>query len=63
MKIGFIGLGAMGGQMAANLKRAGYELRAHDVQREAAAGLVGSGAAWGDSPAEAASGVEILFTC
>ena len=53
----------MGGQMAANLKRAGYELRAHDVQREAAAGLVGSGAAWGDSPAEAASGVEILFTC
>ena len=63
MKIGFIGLGAMGGHMAANLQLAGHELRVHDVRREAAAGLVANGAVWADDPAGAASGVEVLFTC
>jgi 3-hydroxyisobutyrate dehydrogenase len=63
LKIGFIGLGAMGGHMAANLQRAGYELRVHDARREAAAGLVANGAVWSDSPAKVASGVEVLFTC
>jgi 3-hydroxyisobutyrate dehydrogenase-like beta-hydroxyacid dehydrogenase len=63
MKIGFIGLGAMGGPMAANLQRAGHELRVHDARREAAAALVASGAVWADVPAQAASGVEVLFTC
>jgi 3-hydroxyisobutyrate dehydrogenase-like beta-hydroxyacid dehydrogenase len=63
MKIGFIGLGAMGGHMAANLHRAGHELRVHDTCREAAAALIARGAVWADGPAAAASGVEVLFTC
>ena len=33
MKIGFIGLGAMGRHMAANLQRAGHEVQAHDLRR------------------------------
>jgi len=53
----------MGAPMAANLQRAGHELRVHDARREAAAGLVASGALWADCPAKAASGVELLFTC
>ncbi|HKB74897.1 MAG TPA: NAD(P)-dependent oxidoreductase [Burkholderiales bacterium] len=34
-RIGFIGLGQMGGPMARNLARAGYGLVAHDVDRDA----------------------------
>jgi 3-hydroxyisobutyrate dehydrogenase-like beta-hydroxyacid dehydrogenase len=63
MKIGFIGLGAMGGFMAASLQQAGHELRIHDIRREAAAGLIAGGATWADSPAATAHGVEVLFTC
>jgi 3-hydroxyisobutyrate dehydrogenase len=63
MKIGFIGLGAMGRHMAANLQLAGHELRVHDARREAAAALVAAGAAWADDPAQVASGAEVLFTC
>ena len=33
MKIGFIGLGAMGRHMAANLQRAGHELQVYDLRR------------------------------
>jgi 3-hydroxyisobutyrate dehydrogenase len=63
LKIGFIGLGAMGGPMAANLQRAGHELRVHDARRESAATLVAGGAAWADGPAQAASAAEVVFTC
>jgi 3-hydroxyisobutyrate dehydrogenase len=63
LKIGFIGLGAMGAPMAANLQAVGHDLRVHDARREAAAELVGKDAEWADSPAAAARGVEVLFTC
>ena len=63
MKIGFIGLGAMGRNMAANLQRAGHHLKVYDVRREAAAELVSQGTVWSDGPAQAASDVEVLFTC
>jgi len=56
MKIAFIGLGAMGGPMAANLQRAGHDLQAYDVRR--VEGFPGFRA----SAAEAAKGCEILFT-
>ena len=32
MKIGFIGLGAMGRPMAASLQRAGHEVQAYDLR-------------------------------
>ena len=62
MKIGFIGLGAMGRHMAASLQRAGRELRVHDARREAAEGHLAAGAAWADNPADAARGAEVVFT-
>ena len=37
MKIAFIGLGNMGGGMAANLAKAGHEVRAFDLSEEALA--------------------------
>ena len=53
MKIGFIGLGAMGRPMAANLERAGHELQRYDVR---------PGEGQKGSVAEAAQGCEVLFT-
>jgi 3-hydroxyisobutyrate dehydrogenase-like beta-hydroxyacid dehydrogenase len=55
MKAAFIGLGTMGGPMAANLQRAGHEVRAHDLRRV-------EGFHWFGSAAEAVEGCEILFT-
>jgi 3-hydroxyisobutyrate dehydrogenase-like beta-hydroxyacid dehydrogenase len=63
MKIGFIGLGAMGRHIAANLQLAGHQLQVHDIHCEAAADLIAKGAVWAAAPAAAASGVEVLFTC
>jgi len=59
MKIGFIGLGLMGGPMAANLLKAGHTLKVNDLRREAAKPLLESGAEWAD---DAAREVEIVFT-
>ncbi|HZQ75526.1 MAG TPA: NAD(P)-dependent oxidoreductase [Burkholderiales bacterium] len=56
MKIGFIGLGIMGGSMAANLQRAGHEVQAHDLRR------VEGFPRWAGSAAEAARGAEVVFT-
>ena len=55
MKIGFIGLGAMGRPMAANLLRAGHELQVFDLRQV-------RGFDQKASVAEAASGCELLFT-
>jgi 3-hydroxyisobutyrate dehydrogenase len=55
MKIGFIGLGAMGGPIAANLRRAGHSLAVHDVRPV-------EGFDRKSSAAEAAAGCEALFT-
>ena len=62
MKIGFIGLGAMGRPIAARLQRAGHQLTVHDLRRDAARALVDEGAHWADRPAQAAAGAEALFT-
>ena len=56
MKIGFIGLGAMGAPIAANLERAGHEVQAYDLRR------VEGFARWCDSAAQAASGAEVVFS-
>ena len=49
-RVGFIGLGTMGGKMAANLQKAGYDLVVHDIRREAASSQLAAGATWADSP-------------
>jgi 3-hydroxyisobutyrate dehydrogenase len=62
MQIGFIGLGIMGGKMAANLQKAGYRLVVHDARREAAASHLAAGATWADSPRQVAETAEVMFT-
>ena len=54
MRVGFIGLGAMGNPMAANLQKAGYELTIHDIRREQARNLEDAGAVWATNPAATA---------
>lgn len=62
MRLGFIGLGAMGLPMARHLLRAGHTLSVWARRPEAAAALVGAGAAACASPAEVARRSEVVFT-
>jgi 3-hydroxyisobutyrate dehydrogenase len=57
MKIGFFGLGNMGGPMAANLVRAGHEVTGYDV-----AGTTVEGVAQAVTPREAANGQDVVIT-
>jgi 3-hydroxyisobutyrate dehydrogenase-like beta-hydroxyacid dehydrogenase len=59
--IGFIGTGRMGGPMAARLLDAGYALTVYDAQPDAAKALVDRGARLAKSPAEVASGADIVL--
>ena len=62
--VGFIGLGTMGGPMAANLAKAGVPLVVHDASPAAAAATGKlAGVTVAASPAEVASRVSVLFTC
>jgi 3-hydroxyisobutyrate dehydrogenase-like beta-hydroxyacid dehydrogenase len=60
--IGFIGLGTMGGHMAANLQERGYRLIVHDARQAAAAGHLAKGATWAASPRTLAEQVDVVFT-
>ena len=62
MNIGFIGLGNMGGGMAANVLRAGHNLTVHDLRLESATPLLENGASWADTPAELAASCDIALT-
>src|SRR5438477_9508987 len=62
MKIGFIGLGIMGGRMAANLQENGYGLVVFNRTRAKAGPLLGPCGTFSDSPAELAGQVDVLFT-
>ncbi len=62
MKIGFIGLGNMGGPMALNLLKAGHSLAVYDARREAAEPQLAAGARWAESPAAAAADCEVVMT-
>jgi len=61
-KIGFIGLGNMGGPMAANLVKAGHAVAGFDVVAGNVATLTGAGGTAAASAAEAASGADIVVT-
>ncbi len=62
MRVGFIGLGNMGGPMALNITRAGHDVTVFDIRREAATPHLEAGAKWAESPREAASYSEIVMT-
>jgi len=62
MKVGFIGLGNMGGSMAFNALNGGHELIVHDLNPESATRHLESGAVWANSPREVAETAEVVFT-
>ncbi|MGI6077305.1 MAG: NAD(P)-dependent oxidoreductase [Fastidiosipilaceae bacterium] len=62
MVLGFIGLGAMGGPMATNLVKNGYEVVVSDVVQAAVDKVVAEGAVAADSQADAAQKADIIFT-
>lgn len=60
--IAFAGLGRMGAPMCAALVRAGYQVTATDARAEAEETAVACGAAWRDTPAQAAAAAGVLIT-
>ncbi len=62
MKIAFIGLGNMGGGMAANLVKAGHEVRAFDLSEAALAAAREAGCATFAAAKEACQGVEAVVS-
>ena len=63
MKVGFIGLGNVGGKLAGSLLRNGIDLTVRDLDKSAANSFLDRGAKWADSPREMAENVDVLITC
>jgi 3-hydroxyisobutyrate dehydrogenase-like beta-hydroxyacid dehydrogenase len=61
-KIGFVGLGHMGGNMAARFLDAGYTVYGEERSREHAQGLLRRGLRWCDTPREIAETADVIFT-
>jgi 3-hydroxyisobutyrate dehydrogenase len=61
-RVGFIGLGHMGGSMCRHVIEAGFAVAAFDLDSEAVARAAGAGARAATSVADCASGAEILVT-
>jgi 3-hydroxyisobutyrate dehydrogenase-like beta-hydroxyacid dehydrogenase len=60
-KIAFLGLGTMGGGMAANLQKAGHSLTVWNRDAKRTNSFVKNGANRASTPAEAVAGAEIIF--
>ncbi|ALC92841.1 oxidoreductase [Bacillus sp. FJAT-18017] len=60
--IAFIGTGVMGHSMASHLLKGGYKVTVYNRTKEKAESLLEKGAAWADSPGEAARGANVVFT-
>lgn len=63
LKVGFIGLGNVGGKLAGSLLRNGVDLTVRDLDPDIAQPFLDGGAKWADSPREMAQNVDVLITC
>jgi 3-hydroxyisobutyrate dehydrogenase len=63
MRLGFIGLGNLGGHLAVSLLRAGFPVTVHDRDRTLGDRLLAMGATWADSPAQVAAASDTVLTC
>lgn len=63
MRIGFIGLGNVGGKLAGSLLRNGHNLTVLDLDRNVAQPFIDKGASWIDTPKTMAGAVDLIFTC
>ena len=61
-RVGFAGLGAMGGGIARRLLEAGHQVIGWNRTRGRAAPLIEAGMGWADTPRELAESVDVLFT-
>ncbi len=61
MRLGYIGLGTMGGAMAENLIKAGYSLTVYNRTASKAERFIALGAQLAESPAEVARKSEVVF--
>ena len=62
MIVGFIGLGTMGGSMALNIRKAGYDVIVNDLRRELADRHLQAGCTWGESIGKVAEVADVIFT-
>ena len=62
MRVGFVGLGTMGGAMAANVARAGFAVTAWNRTAGRAAGLAGLGVRLAGSPGDVAADSDLVVT-
>jgi 3-hydroxyisobutyrate dehydrogenase len=62
-RIGFIGLGNVGGQLAGNLLRHGVDLTVRDLDPARVAALVARGARAAATPRDLAARVDLVITC
>lgn len=61
-RIGFVGLGVMGGRMVKRLMDAGYAVVGYNRTKSKAQWLIDAGMAWADSPREVAERADVIFT-
>ncbi len=63
MKIGFIGLGNVGGKLSGSLLRNGIDLSVHDLNPDLVSAFVARGAQAGGSPADLMQNCDAVITC
>jgi len=63
MKVGFIGLGNVGGKLSGSLLRNGVDLYVHDLNADFVAAKVAGGATDGTSPAKLMQTCDVVITC
>ena len=63
MKVGFIGLGNVGGKLAGSLLRNGFDLMVRDLDEALVQSFVDRGATSAASPKEMAQKVDLIITC
>ena len=63
MKIGFIGLGNVGGKLAGSLLRNGFDLTVRDLNQEIVRPFLDNGAKWAETPKHLAETVDLIITC
>jgi len=62
LRIGFIGLGALGEGLCNNLVKAGYPVVVNDLNKDLAKGLLAGGATWSDDVASTCRDADVVIT-
>ncbi len=63
MKIGFIGLGNVGGKLSGSLLRNGADVMVHDLNADLVEKMMGLGARKGGNPAQMMRDCDVVITC